>query len=194
MQGDSVWVTWQTGYWSFLGLGTDHKALYENNKLCEDGKEYTGDNSFAQDALNALNNLESGQIGNLIVDNLVEGDMNYTIQKGSENLFNYGTKTISWNPNKTFSGLDENGSNDRPAFIGLGHELGHAFDYNGYKHGIPGSWDGNEGFQNPVTKEIIYLVEKTACRIENMILNEHQLTRRKYYSTTEYGTAKIFDN
>ena len=38
--------------------------------------------------------------------------------------------TIYWNANSTNGGLDLTGNTSRPAYLGLGHEMGHASDSN----------------------------------------------------------------
>ena len=191
--GDSVWVTWQTGFWSFLNLGTDHKALFQDNKLYENGEEYKGDDSFVLSALSALGELKKGDCGELIVDELVGSKLNFTLKETTgENYFDHSIKTIFWNSSLTSGGLNENGNNERPAFVGLGHELAHAFDYNNFrKHGDVSYWDQNLWFQVPESKREVPLREKYACRVESLIRREHNLPLRQYYTTTEFKPAKI---
>lgn len=56
--------------------------------------------------------------------------------------------TIFWNSSSTSGGLDLSGGTTRPAYIGLGHEMGHGSDsYQGLLH--YGTMDAN-GNVNPL--------------------------------------------
>lgn len=77
---------------------------------------------------------------------------------------------VKYNPSKTTGGTDVNGSNTRPAFIGLGHELIHVLHCNQGKreHGT------NPAFG--VERE----EEKTIVE-GNKIRNEHKVPERNGY-------------
>ena len=51
------------------------------------------------------------------------------IKRGSNGFLASGrNRTIKFNPGSKSGGIDVNGKTKRPAFVGLGHELAHAFD------------------------------------------------------------------
>ncbi|WP_454831484.1 M91 family zinc metallopeptidase [Pseudoxanthomonas wuyuanensis] len=79
---------------------------------------------------------------------------------------------IKYNPNSTTGGQDVNGSNQRPAFVGLAHEMGHAdaldkgIQSNDYGIPIRGTTPPAENHSLP---------------IENKIRSEHGLPERATY-------------
>ncbi len=85
--------------------------------------------------------------------------------------------TIGYNPKNTSGGIDVNGSNQRPAFIGLAHELGHSRALDIGKQSMDyGS--GTPGTTPPA--------EKHSLANENMIRSEHGLpSRSTYYGPQE---------
>jgi RHS repeat-associated protein len=197
LHGDSVWVCWQTGFWSFLGWGHDHKGLYQDGKLYENAEEYNGDNTFANATRDALNTLQSGgDIGDLVVSGLENSNINYLIKKSNgDNTFDSRKQTVLWNPDNKTGGLNINGKNDRPSYIGLAHELGHAIDFDNRMHGDAGSWSPDFWFKyhnyEKRKDEDVQINEKAACIIENQIRLENKIPLREYYSTTKYPGANI---
>jgi RHS repeat-associated protein len=202
VNGDSVWVTWMTGILSFLGIGTEHKALYSGGKLYENGQEYTGDDSYATAALGALNEIGSGVEGNKMLSQLAGSDVNYYMANGSTEEWGMdnGRITIFWNPNNSQSGVDALGNETSEPYINLAHELGHGVDLDNIGKGkIPtvngqavGHFEGEKWHSTPwYTRndngEIITLMEKAACIHENAVRAEHRLPLRKYYGTPSRG-------
>jgi hypothetical protein len=203
VNGDSVWVTWQTGFWSFLGLGTEHKALYQNGKLHENGKEYTGNNDYAIKTLNALNTLKSETEGNMYVSQLEGSEYNYDVSEvrwydsGNGFGFSDGRFEIKFDPNNQTGGIDVNGNDQRSPYIGLGHEIGHAYDTDLALHGSTITISGKNIFTtpwytDPSSGQKILLLEKAACIRENKIRAEHGLPLRKYYDKPGPGVPTIF--
>ena len=94
----------------------------------------------------------------------------YVIRKGSRN-YTVG-RLITFNPNETLGGLNEDGSRRRPAFIGLAHELAHALDWD------DGKVDEAPWFQ--IGNEIITNAEKFASHVENMVRAENGIPLREY--------------
>ena len=154
INGDSIDISFRTG---FLGLGGRQSVRYENGNLYnKDGSAYTGKvTGFLKSAVGALGSLNSTTEGASLVSELQGSTNIFTIKSGSSNRFvaDSPTKaganlsevqtvtgntagssgsggTIYWNRNSTSGGLDLTGSTSRPAYVGLGHEMGHASDSN----------------------------------------------------------------
>jgi RHS repeat-associated protein len=197
VNGDSVWVTWQTGFWSFLGLGTEHKALYSGGKLYENGQEYAGDDSYATAALGALNEINSveGGAGQMMLDQLMGSERNYSLVEGSPDQFSASGSNgiISWDPSITDFGLDANGSTTADPFVALAHEVAHAYDFDlakatkGFiKYDMTNVW-----FRMPKGKPI-FMADRFACEMENLVRGEHNIPLREYYAVEKnITTGKI---
>ena len=140
----------------FLGLKKE-RLKYENGKLYnKDGSAYTGKvNGFLKKTVNALGNLTQTKEGTSMVTELQSSSNVFTIKSGAKNEFKADSPTkaganltefqastgnsagstgsggtIFWNSSSTSGGLDLSGGTERPAFIGLGHEMAHACDSN----------------------------------------------------------------
>jgi RHS repeat-associated protein len=83
--------------------------------------------------------------------------------------------TIEYNPRKNTGGQDSNGSNIRPPFVGLGHELGHARAYNLGKQVAPPAPSTIAPGTTPKS-------EIHSMANENMIRKEHGLPERPSYA------------
>jgi RHS repeat-associated protein len=79
--------------------------------------------------------------------------------------------TVYYNPYKTTGGLDVKGSNIRPAFIGLGHELGHAYAAD----------LGIQDFDMTLGVNGIPSAEQTSVFMEQMLRSENKLPLRQGY-------------
>lgn len=194
VNGDSVWVTWQTGFWSFLGLGTDHRALYSGGKLYENGQEYKGDDSYASAALGALNDINSGDAGQTLLKQLTGSKLNYTIMDGGKDNDRFRPDgTIMWNASTTEMGVDANGSPYTESFVGLAHEVSHAYDWDlAIATHNPGLWNSDIWVPagNGLSKPVL-MYEKYACEWENKVRAEHKLTLRKYYVEVKDPSGKV---
>jgi len=151
LHGDSIDIIHRTG---FLGLRKE-TLRYDNGNLSNvDGTAYTGKvNGYLKSAVDALGSLNNTAEGAKLVSELQSSKNIFAIQNGTNGFVpnsptNAGANlaevqaatgnttgslgsggTIYWN-NSTSGGLDLNGSTTRPAYIGLGHEMGHASDSN----------------------------------------------------------------
>lgn len=137
-------------------MGGKRTLTYENGNLYNaDGSAYSGKvNGYLKSVMDALGNLNATAEGASLVSELQNTTNMFTIQSG-ENAFVPKTPTkaganlseiqsvtgsmagstssggiIYWNANSTRGGLELTGSTSRPAYIGLGHEMGHASDSN----------------------------------------------------------------
>lgn len=154
LNGDSITIVHRTG---FLGLGGKETLTYENGSLYNaDGSAYTGKvRGYLKSVMGALGSLNATSEGALLVSELQNSTNMFTIMSGSSNRFAANSMsraganlsevqaitgntagstgsggTIYWNASSTRGGLDLTGSTSRPAYIGLGHEMGHASDAN----------------------------------------------------------------
>ena len=143
-------------YGRTLGLGGKETLTYENGNLFNaDGSAYAGKvNGYLKSVVGALGSLNATTEGVALVSELQNSTNMFTIKSG-DNAFvpNSPTKagvnlaevqaatgnmvgssgsggTIYWNKNSTSGGLDFTGSISCPAYVGLGHEMGHASDSN----------------------------------------------------------------
>lgn len=108
---------------------------------------------------------------------------NHAIANNEQNARNgKGTgTTVYFDPRSTKGGVDENGSNQRPSFVGLGHELGHAED------NADGNKMGGYGSRQPGTTPP---VEQNSVKRENEIRKEHGLpVRGPYFPCKKDGNA-----
>ena len=193
-RGDSVWVTWQTGFWSFLGLGTEHKALYSGGKLYQNGQEYKRDNSYALKSVEDLNTINSEAGGKTIGSRLEGSDINYTLSdvrwyEGRGNKFmsdGNGGYLIKWDPSNHMGGLDEKGSLERDPFIGLAHEMAHGYNIDLFLKGEE-NWNTDTWFRPEKNGEPVRMTEKYACEWENKVRAEHNKPLRKFYGVKEIG-------
>ena len=155
-----------------------------------EGNEYDGDSETAKAVLFALNTLRQGNVGRFIVDSFIKSNQQLEIlplykQYHEGNYFKVislaipkkDKETIGWVVDGTFGGpsVDAEGniSEVRPAYIGLGHELAHAWDY------IFGTW--NESTWFGYNNGVIDYTDVFACHIENLIRAEHSLPLRTHY-------------
>ena len=152
--GDTARIQFRTG---FLGLGKKQEVVYNNGNLTnKDGSAYGGKvKGYLGKVVNALQSLNNTAEGKSIVNELQNSTNNFTIKNGSANSFtpsnltaSYGNipslqnvsngtlptggsgGTIVWNPGISTSGMNTAGNTNRPAYIGLGHEMAHGRDAN----------------------------------------------------------------
>jgi RHS repeat-associated protein len=180
--GDTARIHFRSG---FLGLGKKHAVDYNNGKLTNtDGSAYSGKvKGFLKQAVNGLNRLSSGGAnGKSLVNDIVSSKQTTNIIKGT-NSFNANdratgmTNVVRWDPRNTSGGPDANLNTNRPAFIGLGHELAHAQDQITDGKVDYSAWYTPTGATNPVAN-----AEKYATHIENLLRAENRLNLRAFYS------------
>jgi len=179
IKGDTISVSVREG---FLGIfGKKVNLYYENGQYFNrnDNSLYSGRlanadgtyKGFLGKVGGALGELESQQFGNELVDAVASSPINTIIKRGSNRFYAEGrNRVIRWSPGDKSGGLDVNGNTSRSAFVGLGHELAHAFD----NSPPPPVWQ----LSNNLTvsgREIF------AGNVENLIRHEHQLPQRQFY-------------
>jgi RHS repeat-associated protein len=201
VNGDSLYVENEEdrkgGFFARLRnfLGNGKKVTYVKR---EDGyyNTETGEKAdpevggYLAEVSSAVDRLTSTPSGRKLVGTFSSSETNHiTIRKGS-NRYRTGGKTLHstvfWDPDDTSGGPSEGGSTRRPAFVGLGHEIGHAYDdfgYDGTMGTTPGVWLDANG--DPVirsTGETVKRSEIYASWVENQIRAEHNLPRRTHYA------------
>ena len=145
LNGDTIWINYE-----------DHRYLYDNRNLSLNRKvnNVNSNIGFLFTAQNALNMISETDSGNDLLSDLSNSKNNININetikgsyfipksrnkaslliqqpKNSDFIKYAGTGgNVYWNPNSTIGGPDELGNTTRPPFIGLAHELGHAYSAN----------------------------------------------------------------
>ncbi len=104
---------------------------------------------------------------------------NFTVVKTSNgNSYNTGTNTIKFNPSSTEGGLNNRGATDRPAFIGLAHEMAHALDDSRGTINL-----------NIIPGQTFTFAEQFSTHLENQIRAEHLLPLRTHYGIDATGAG-----
>ena len=170
-----------------LGLGGKKQVDYDNGKITnKDGSAYTGKvKGFLKNAVAGLDKLSSGGAnGKGLVNDIVKSTQTVNIINGN-NSFNANdkatgmTNVVRWTPGST-GGPDASLNQNRPGFIGLGHELAHAQDkiFDGkidYSR-----WYTPTGGTSP--KDDIPRAEIFSTHIENLLRAENNISLRAFYS------------
>ena len=161
--------------------GDDGKgAFYDKN-----GNVYDKGEEFITDLTNALNTLNEGENGKDLVSYL-EGrhDVKVKILPNKTNR-NAGLK-VYWNSkqNRLSQCKDISGGDERPAYVGLAHELAHSRDL------IDGKINYDQWYRNAGEKAIP-IAEQYATYIENLIRDEHKIPLRPYYNENDGEESSI---
>ena len=155
-------------------------------------ERYEGSTTSIYTLERSLNIINSSAIGNLVINQLIESSetltFEFTFQENGTDNETYTnsngqiverSSTISWNPSNTRGGssLDTDGNitTVRPAYVGLAHEIGHAYDH----IILNGKW-GSQLWYNTKT-ETIDKSEFFAGTFENIIRFENNISPRIYY-------------
>ena len=158
-----------------------------------DNERYGGDNEFLQQLIDGLTKIQSCDIGKTVIDKLIETSETLTFELSSNDkngtyndTFSNSTgqivkrsSTIEWEPNSTQGGVCQapngNLTKDRPAFIGLAHEIGHA-----YEHMIlNGTWSSQDWFSDE--SGTVGKSDIVAGSFENVIRHATGIPPRLYY-------------
>ena len=146
---------------------------------------YSGNSEKIEEISLGLQTLQSGDVGNALVESLISNKnelrIDFSTEKNDGNSFSESS-TIKWNPYDMFCGLsmEANGGYTpfAPSYISLGHELAHAEDF------FSGSMDYSTWYSyNGYSVEYN---ELKACHVENMIRAEHNIPLRTHYSRTQF--------
>lgn len=162
-----------------LGDVKYYYTLTENGYawIDKEGNKYSGDNKLFKEVTDALGKLQEKPIGKKLVDRLLEDNRTVEIAcSGSNGSDAEAGEWVRWNPYKTKGNfLNEDGTRERPSFIGLAHELAH----------INEVWHGennqSEWFKDPINGNTVPRCEIPVCDVENEIRVEHNISRRAYY-------------
>ncbi|ELR68973.1 hypothetical protein C900_05531 [Fulvivirga imtechensis AK7] len=189
INGDSIRISHKKQELTYLINKDGTSSVLDKNGNAYNGKknkkgQYKGFVGKVQQGLDDIRN--GGDSGNGLVTALHDNARDVTITSGTnETEFKGQNITVSWSSGNTSGGLDINGSSNRPAFIGLGHELAHAYD--GLDGQIaPGTWYTNSGGQQ------INNGEKFASHVENTLRSENGLALRQWYGAA--GEGRILQN
>ncbi len=141
---------------------------------------YEGGNSFVYKLADNLQLISEGLIGGKMVSDLInipEALYFNSITEG--NVFYTESNTILWNPDKQTGALSktsDGGVTDaRPSYIGLAHEMAHAFDFMVRKQPDESPWAVSDN-GTPVDRSDLF-----AGLVENGIRAEHNIGLRISY-------------
>jgi RHS repeat-associated protein len=195
--GDTTLIRHGTG---FLGLGKKVILAYKDGKLSNrDGSDYKGKvNGFLKSAVNALNKINSQPKGESLL-NRFEGKNNILLKSGNQNETNpidskslklakkNNARVINYS-GKGEGGPDVNGNTNRPDFIGLAHELGHASTqiFGGEIFGVGSHLKFDPTNADSELRKVTN-DEYNAVHSENEIRNEHGVPLREYYQIDSNG-------
>lgn len=147
------------------------------------GNLYSGTDVFVKSLTTALDDLRTGgNVGSALVSELASSTKNVQIVQGKNTADPNGTY-IKWNPNSTTGGINQIGTEYRPAFIGLGHEMAHIQDI----------WKGtidNNIWVN-VGGTAIPNAEKYATHIENQLRAENNISLRTHYGIDAISGRRV---
>lgn len=213
--GREIDIEHRTG---FLGLGKKETLKYDNGNLYyKDGSAYTGKvNGFLKKTVNALGSLNQTKEGASMVTELQSSSNVFTIKSGATNEFKPDSPskaganltevqaatgnttgstgsggTMFWNSSSTSGGFDLSGGRTRPAYISLGHEMGHGSDANqGLLHFSSDYTNGVTGVQYQSTFQGLLKSEWRAVYRENLIRGQAGVPLRTNYGIDmSTGTA-----
>lgn len=148
------------------------------------GEYYMGDNKFSSKLNKAIATLQLGERGAELVGLLINDKRTVSISESQgENKFDGGIRNASviWNSDKTDGGWNQRGDDQRPSFIGLGHEFAH----------VEGFWTGR------AVKDYKWApgapgLEQYATYVENQLRSEFGVPLRTHYGLSEDpSTGKI---
>ena len=151
------------------------------------GAYYDGKDAFASESVQALEKLQEGQIGGVLVSYLMDSENIVELVRTVEgNKFNPESNRLFWNPTKLKAGYSafapKGAERDCPAYIGLGHELAHVLDF--WLGTIDSGVWINYGDGQKSTYSEIY-----ASNVENELRKEHSIPVRTHYAIYKDGTA-----
>ena len=163
------WEAGQNGDWGFYD---------------DQGTQYQGSDIAVTEVADALNEIMCGGSAGYDLVRDVALDNNKTEvalrfgNRGNATDPN-GAKYVLFNPTKNTGGRDVNGSTQRPAYIGLAHELAHVQDI------WRGTFDASTWYTTggkAIPKGEIY-----ASHVENMVRAENNIPLRKFYTWSSSG-------
>lgn len=143
------------------------------------GQIYSGGDQFVTSLTTALGDLRSGVKGNALVEDLMNSTKTVQIANYSGNKADPNGKYVLWNPASTNGGPDQTGSTTRPAYIGLGHEMGHIQDVWNKTYDAS-TWTKITDAQGNTIN--IPNAEKYSTHVENQLRSEHGISLRTHYS------------
>lgn len=190
----------------------NQQVKYENGNLFNlNGTAYTGKvDNFMQKTVTALGDISKSKEGASMITELQSSKNVFTIEKGNSNSFTPSSNKdsfanipevqsiipglsstgsggkIVFDPSSISSGLNTNGNTNRPAFIGLGHEMFHARDSN---NGVLYSYDNYKTYNS--SDNGLYKSEWRAVYYENTVRSQLGLPLRTHYGVNDDGQGNI---
>jgi hypothetical protein len=163
------------------------------------GMVYDGSDEIISQTVQALNKIHTGPTGKLMIDDLHSMKNSITITRqsyrGKRNYYSSVSKEVGWNPNAevTVSSADATGNNFENAtmdpFLVLGHELGHAWDYNFNKSQSVFGLNPDAEWYSTRQGESVPYSEVFAVHVENQLRLEHGFPLRTHYTLDKDKTG-----
>lgn len=177
--GDSIKVSFRTGFLGIFGkkqtLTYDSKNQQWNN---EKGKQYSGKTSkFADRVLGDLKTNQKNELGNEIVSNLANDNIDHFVKNGDPNSNTINDPNIYYNGSVGDDGqkIYQGGkSGSSPGYVVFGHEMAHKYSRNLGVRNVP--WFG-AGTANARGVD-----EYNAMYYENVLRGANGLPLRNAYS------------
>jgi hypothetical protein len=149
--------------------------------------EVKGSDEFKKQTNAAISKISSKDGGAALVSSLKDSTKTVTIVETSGGNSATATlpgatngkgsdSTIKFNPSKTTGGVDDKGSNVRPSFVGLAHEMGHSQSYVTGTHQLTDNSAEGYGASGSTPAS-----ETNSIKQENIVRGEHNLTPRSSY-------------
>ncbi|MDE6813026.1 MAG: hypothetical protein K2J28_04220 [Duncaniella sp.] len=174
-------VTWSNGIeWELR-----YEEEYNFYNTVNNSTEFWND-AFMVEVIKGIGELSKGDVGKLLIDNLIESSETIEIKyindldNKESSYFNYAENIIGYNFNDTRSGPAINDNFEitdlRPSYIGLAHEMAHAYDKIVNQQGSSLIWEKIGNFTIPYS-------DIFAGNMENCIRYEHGLPIRIAYKS-----------
>ncbi|GAB6010278.1 M91 family zinc metallopeptidase [Dysgonomonas reticulitermitis] len=147
------------------------------------GQIYSRNNQFVNNLTTALADLRGGAKGQALVNDLMTSTSVVNIAQGGRNVAGQNGDYITWNPNSTMGGMNTMGNENRPSYIGLGHEMAHIQD----------TWKGTIDNSTWVTEGGVAIPnsEKYATHVENQLRSENNIPLRTHYGIDASSGTRV---
>jgi hypothetical protein len=151
----------------------------KNVKVDKNGNKSIG--GFLGKTVAALDQIRTGgSDGGQLVGDLQNATKNIRISEG-DNESGGESGGVTWNASDNSGGPNQSGNSSRPAYIGLSHELGHAYD------GLNGPL--NLTSMGIIGTKSIPIAEIYAMDWENKVRSENNLPLRTHYGNDTNGNV-----
>ena len=172
-------VTWNNGIEWELRYEEEEYNFFNTS----DNSIYIWNNDFMNEIMDGFYKLSKRDVGKLLIDDLIQSEETITLQETDESsYFDFKNSILGWNSEDMRGGptfTPSLWSCKRPEYIGLGHELAHAYDK---VHSI--TPELSRIWYREKNGGIVTTYDIFAGNIENCLRYENQQPLRFSYGTT----------